>query len=389
MPLIIKIILIASYALTGFYILYILYSYIGIKRLKAHKLKKDEDLPNLTVIVCAKDEENCIEDCIRSIYAQDYPKEKYSLIVVNDRSEDRTSEILKTLQEELSFMTLLEINECPAGISPKKNAISIAMEICKTEFIVATDADATHHSKWLRSYGSLCDNELGASTGLSIFSKKEFRSKWEEIWQKMQTLESLSHNVIIAGAMMNGFVITANGNNMLYRKDLFKNKNTLRTDIVSGDDMDIILEAQKQNYKIVFNSHPASVVTLIPENSISDVINQRVRWASKTLKATSSVIIFGLSVFIFYLLTILLPFLAIIDTAVLPYWCGILIIKAICDFFYMIVSMKKFGISFKFKHLFMMEVFHSLFVVWIGLYGTFGTFTWKGASYKKTLKDNK
>lgn len=360
---------------------------MGLKKLKVHRLKEDKDLPPLTVILCAKDEEEDIENCLNSIFAQNYPKEKYSVIAVNDRSEDNTACILKSYAKKYDQLKVLHIKTCPTSVSPKKNAITQAMEYCKTEFVVATDADAIHKTNWLRTYGSMCNDKLGAATGISLFTKEKYNTAFEYTWQSMQTLENLSHNVVIAGAMANGVAIAANGSNMLYRKTLFLNNKTLRKDIVSGDDSDIIFEAQRQGYQVKFNVHPGSVVKLVPEGSISGVVNQRVRWASKTLKSTFPVILLGLTVFFFYLSTLILPFLAFIDVAVLPYWAGLIIIKAACDFFYMMVTLKKFQISYKFKHLFFMEIFHSFFIVWVGLYGTFGTFTWKGSSYKKTLKD--
>ena len=135
----------------------------------------------------------------------------------------------------------------------------------------------------------------------------------------------------------------------------------------------------------MFNVHPESVVRVIPEPTIKDVINQRIRWASHTMKATLPVVILALTVFFFYLSVIFFPLLAIADISVLPYWGGLVLIKALCDFFYMNYSMKKFKIAYKFRHLFLMELIHAPFIVWVGLYGTFGTFTWKGKSYKKTL----
>ncbi|MEA3392213.1 MAG: glycosyltransferase, partial [Candidatus Marinimicrobia bacterium] len=312
MHLTVYIITAIAYAFAGCYVLYIFFFYMGLKKLKAHKLKEDKDLPPLTVILCAKDEEENIENCLNSIFTQNYPKEKYSVIAVNDRSEDKTADILESFANRYEQLKVLHIDTCPLGVSPKKNAITQAMEYCKTEFVVATDADALHKSDWLRTYGSLCYDKLGAATGISLFSKEKYDTAFENTWQSMQTLENLSHNVVIAGAMANGVAIAANGSNMLYRKDLFDNK-ALRKDIVSGDDSDIIFEAQRQGYQVKFNTHPGSVVKLIPEDSISRVINQRVRWASKTLKSTFSVIALGLTVFFFYLSTLFLPFLAVID----------------------------------------------------------------------------
>ncbi|MBW6458184.1 MAG: glycosyltransferase [FCB group bacterium] len=348
-------------------------------------MKKDDDLPELTVVVCAKDEERYIEACIRSIFAQDYPKEKFSVIAVNDRSEDHTPDILEKLAAEYSSLSVIHISECPEGISPKKNAIYKAMEICRTEFVVATDADALHMEQWLRSYGSLCGPKLGASTGISIFSKDTFSSKWERTWQSMQTLESLSHNVMVAGAMSNGFAITANGNNMLFRKDLLVNDKAFQDHVVSGDDSEIVFEAQRRQYEVVFNAHPHAVVRLVPQKTIRDVINQRVRWASNITRSTVPVAILGTLVVLFYFTLVIMPLMAFFNVALLWYWGGLVLIKAFCDFFYMTRSLKKFQIPYRFVHLFLMELVHALFIVVVGLFGTFGTFTWKGSKYKKTL----
>ncbi|MDZ7796508.1 MAG: glycosyltransferase [Candidatus Marinimicrobia bacterium] len=265
-------------------------------------------MPPLTVIVCAKDEEPHIADCIDSIFSQDYPRDKYSVIAVNDRSEDGTGAILDERAARYGSLRVIHLETCPENVSPKKNAIAQAIKYCKTEFIVATDADAQHREQWLRSC-ALCYDKLGASTGLSMFKKDTYTSAWERTWQSMQTLENLSHNVVIAGAMVNGFAITANGNNMLYRKELFREQNALKNDVVTGDDSDIIYEAQRRGYDVVFNAHPASVVRLVPEESIPAVINQRIRWASHIMKATLPVIVLGLTVFFFLLRSFLCHYL--------------------------------------------------------------------------------
>lgn len=382
------IITVVSYVLAGCYVLYILYFFLGLRRLKAHKLKTDSALPALSVLICARNEEDSVEACVRSVFDQDYPSEKFKVLLVNDRSEDATPQILERLSKEFPRLRVLHLDSCPPGVSPKKHAIARGLEYCDTEFIVATDADALHHKQWLRSYGSLCDEKLGAATGLSMFSKDNFSSELERTWQSMQTLEALSHNVVIAGAMGHGFAITANGNNMMYRKTLFDSQTALKKHVVTGDDSDIVYEAQRRNYRVLFNAHPASVVRLKPEPGIGAVINQRVRWASHIMKATWPVRILGLSIFFYYLSILIIPFLAFFEPRMLFGWAGLVLIKAACDFSYMLVTMKKFRIAYGFRYLFLMELLHAPFILWVGLAGTFGKFTWKGAEYQKTMKNS-
>ncbi len=385
MPLILKVLSIVAFSFSGIYVILIIFFYSGFRKLKAHELKADEDLPDLTVIVCAKDEEVHIETTINSILAQDYPKEKYTIIAVNDRSSDRTAEILDLLKSKNDNMKVIHLSECPHGVSPKKNAISRAIEYCDSEFIVAADADVTLKKQWLRSYGSMCTKSLGCTTALCVLNKKVYTSKWEETWQNMQKLENLSYGVVNAGAMANGFPITAYGGNMMYRKELFNADDTLRDKVVTGDDTMIVYEAQRQGYDIKFNMHPQAVADMVPEDTIADMINQRIRWASHTMKMTFPVVLMMLAIFFFYLSTFVFPFLGFIHINMLYYGLGLFAIKACCDMFYMAVTLKQFEIPFKFKHLLLMEVVHAPFIIWVGLRGTFGKFTWKGSTYKKTL----
>lgn len=385
MPLILQILTISAYAFSVIYVVLIIFFYSGFRKLKPHDLKSDNDLPELTIIVCAKDEEDHIETTINSLLSQDYPKEKIHIIAVNDRSTDNTLAIMHSYQEKHNNITVINIETCPPEVSPKKNAIAQAVKVCQTEYIVATDAAIRHQQSWLRTYGSMCHDKLGCSTALCVFKKEQFSSKWEELWQNMQTLENLSYGVVIAGAMFNGFPITAYGGNMMYRKDLFKNDSALRGNVVTGDDTEIIQEAKKQGYEILFNAHPSAVVNVSPQETISKMVNQRVRWASHTMKMTFPVVLMMIAIFTFYLSTFVFPFLGFIHVNMLYFGLGLFAIKALCDFFYMTLSLKKFKISFNFFHLVLMELIHAPFIIFVGLKGTFGKFTWKGSTYKKTL----
>src|SRR3989337_2313696 len=52
----------------------------------------DEDLPGVTVLVPAYNEEQVIDRCLNSIKAQDYPHEKLEVIIINDGSSDLTAD---------------------------------------------------------------------------------------------------------------------------------------------------------------------------------------------------------------------------------------------------------------------------------------------------------
>lgn len=85
------------------------------------------DGPFVSIIVAAKDEERSIATTIKSILKQDY--RNYELIVVNDRSGDRTGEIIENVKREaekdgtLIPFTIIHITQLPQGWLGKNHAL--------------------------------------------------------------------------------------------------------------------------------------------------------------------------------------------------------------------------------------------------------------------------
>jgi cellulose synthase/poly-beta-1,6-N-acetylglucosamine synthase-like glycosyltransferase len=59
---------------------------------------EDKDLPFVSVIISAFNEESCIREKIESIYAGSYPPEKFEVLIGSDASSDRTVEIVRSSQ---------------------------------------------------------------------------------------------------------------------------------------------------------------------------------------------------------------------------------------------------------------------------------------------------
>ncbi len=59
------------------------------------KLNKNKELPKVSIVVSAYNEENKIADSIKSLKSINYPKNLYEVIILNDGSIDKTSEVVK------------------------------------------------------------------------------------------------------------------------------------------------------------------------------------------------------------------------------------------------------------------------------------------------------
>jgi len=155
------------------YLAFILFFFTGLRKIRpTHELPPA--YPQLAVVVAARNEERHIRLTVESLAAQNYPDERYEIVVVNDRSEDKTGLILRELQKKIPNLKVITINRCPAGISPKKNALIQAVKTINCPFILTTDADCVHSPDWLRSYAGLIEENLGVATGITMFHLDEY-----------------------------------------------------------------------------------------------------------------------------------------------------------------------------------------------------------------------
>lgn len=369
------------------YLCFIFYLFLGLRKLKKVELKDFDNLPEISVIIAARNEEKNIEKTIRSLANQNYPKDKYEIIVVNDRSEDKTGEIVKNLKDEVSNLILLNIDKVEEGISPKKYALMQAVAITSTDYIATTDADCIHHPDWLRSYASIIEDNLGVATGVTMFYKESYKSNFEKIWQEMQNIEYISHSIVAAGAIGQGKGFTCNGNNMLFNRVLYDKYSTesLKSQVISGDDFFVIQAAEKLGYKLKFNINQEAIVKTYPQSTISDVLNQRARWASTIGKGTSSVLFFGINTFVFYLGIILYLFFVIFQPQYLNIFLILLIIKIGSDTLYICYGFHKVKIRLKLVNYFLMQIFHIPFILASTVKGFLGGFSWKGKKYSSFI----
>ena len=107
--------------------------------------------PRVSVLVPARNEEANIGECVRSLLAQDYPD--FEVVVLDDRSTDRTAEILAGLQQDNASDRRLRVitgQELPPGWLGKHWACHQLAEAVDGELLLFTDADTRHGPQSLR-----------------------------------------------------------------------------------------------------------------------------------------------------------------------------------------------------------------------------------------------
>lgn len=123
----------------------------------------DANWPSLTVLVAAHNEEAVVADILKALLEADYPADKLAIIPVNDRSTDRTREIIDSFVEDNPRIVPFH----RAGGKPgKAAALKDAMRLVNTEVVLIFDADYVPGKALLRQLVTpFFDPEVGAVMG--------------------------------------------------------------------------------------------------------------------------------------------------------------------------------------------------------------------------------
>ena len=114
--------------------------------------------PRATVIVPVWNGERTIEACLESLLAQDYPRDRFTIVVVDNRSTDRTPEILRGYGERIRV-----VREAKRGPAAARNR---GLAEADGDVVALTDADCVVDPAWLaRIVAPLADPAVGVVGG--------------------------------------------------------------------------------------------------------------------------------------------------------------------------------------------------------------------------------
>ncbi len=104
-----------------------------------------QGLPSVSVIIPARNEERSIEAAVRSHLAQRYPD--FEVIAVEDRSSDRTGEILARIAREDPRLTVVAGSDPPPGWLGKPHALHLGAREASGAVLLFADADVVYHRR--------------------------------------------------------------------------------------------------------------------------------------------------------------------------------------------------------------------------------------------------
>jgi len=232
-------------------------------------------LPSISVIVCARNEEDHISACIKSILQNQY-EGTWEVIVVDDHSADNTLRVLRNHKVER-----LQILSLPAGLEGKKAAVAFALEHSRADYILQTDADCFLPDRWIANWvDHLLTTEADAATGIVSIHKKNSSSSCE-LFQHYDLLGTM----ILQNSCMNHLYIPlGNAANMAFGRKAHEEYRTTsqNNEERSGDDIFFLEYVQAHEGSLAFCPDYVLSVQTIAESNWKQLLAQRRRWAEKT-----------------------------------------------------------------------------------------------------------
>jgi len=249
------------------------YYFFYYSRILFYKKKQnlDSEKKPVSVIICARNEEENLEKNLPSILTQDYPD--YEVIVVNDCSEDDSEFVLERLQKKYKHLKTTTIKQDEKFHHSKKLALTIGIKAAKNELLLLTDADCVAQSnKWIEKMQANFSDKTEIILGYGGYrrEKKLINNliRFDTLFIAIQYLTFALAKKAYMGV----------GRNLAYKKSLFfKHKGfASHNHIESGDDDLFIKEAStKKNTKIEISKE--SITRSEAEKSFSGWFKQKRR----------------------------------------------------------------------------------------------------------------
>ncbi|MHB9025983.1 MAG: glycosyltransferase family 2 protein [Armatimonadota bacterium] len=239
-------------------------------------LQSTVNLPPLTILIPAHNEEKVIERTVRSMLALEYPHDRLEVFVIDDASTDSTGAILDQLAREDARIRVLH-RMPPEGGCGKGAALNAAMLKVTNEFVAIYDADNRPETNALKLLVAqfLRTPGLGASVG-----KFRTGNKRLNLLTRCINIEGLSYQGILqAGRWCLWKTSALTGTNYVIRRSALKIAGGWDVEALA-EDAELSVRLYQAGYKIAYV--PVSVSWEQEPETWQVWLKQRTRWARGT-----------------------------------------------------------------------------------------------------------
>lgn len=230
------------------------------------KISRLRKYPMVTVAIPAYNEESTIAKTLYSVLKSNYPKEKLEVVVINDGSTDKTSDVVKKIMKRHDNIILLEQKN-----KGKAAALNHCLRKCKGEFFACVDADTTINRNALISI--IRHFEKNQSLGAVVSQIKVLNQG--NIYERIQRVEYFVAILIRKLMSFLGTLAQTPGALSVYRTQVVKKVGGFDEKSIT-EDFEMAMRLRYHHYGIK-TDEKAVTFTHVPQTFMG-YLKQRVRW---------------------------------------------------------------------------------------------------------------
>lgn len=332
------------------------------------------------MVVAVRNEQENIEKLLYSLQQQHFPKEQFEVVIVNDHSEDNTTQVIEQFITENKNIEVKLVQSDGKG---KKAALREGISVVKNDLIITTDGDCAMGTDWLRHLMAYYNEQKPKLiVGPVVYEEKKGSL------QRFYMLDFMSLVASGAGSLGAGLPLMANGANLAFEKQAYLDVVNTQSgkSFASGDDVFLLHAiANKFGVKSVhFIKDKLTIVKTRPPENFNSFISQRKRWASKATDYKSWwAILVSISVFMLNLMLVLGFLMALFKPWFLIIFVLFVLLKILIDFpllqnFAEFVNTKK-----SVPYLFLFGFLYPFYIVFTAISSFFIRYNWRGRKYLK------
>lgn len=253
-------------------IFYYLWFFSRVAFYKTKKKTRSQHHP-VSVIVCARDEDENIARNLPGVLVQSYPS-TYEVIVVNDNSVDDSKYILQELKKTFKDrLHIVELTQEAKLINGKKYPLSIGIKEANYEVLLLTDADCVPASEhWVEKMQEAYDDKIEIVLGYGAYHKAP------GLLNKLIRFETFHSALQYLSYALAGIPYMGVGRNLSYKKAVFfRHKGFSSINHLPGGDDDLFINkaATKNNIAVLIDKDATTLS--IPKRKWNDWLKQKTR----------------------------------------------------------------------------------------------------------------
>lgn len=233
-----------------------------------------QELPPISVIICAREESENLRRNLNAVLEQDYPQ--FEVIVINDGNTDESEDYLTLLEDKYPHLYHSFVPDSSRYISRKKLAVTLGIKASKYDWLVFTDAKCLPQSnQWLRLFARNFTSRTQIVLGYSGFERGK---GW---LHKRVCFDNLFTSMRYLGFALAGSPFMGIGRNLAYRKELFYEQKgfSAHLNLQRGDD-DLFINqvATSENTRVETDAN--AIVRMQPVFRAKDWREEKISYAS-------------------------------------------------------------------------------------------------------------